>query len=184
MEERGSNKTALCGLIGALMIIVMLLGSIVPIASLLCPAIAGLFLIPAIRECGMRSGVSLYGAVAILSLILLPDKEVSLLFTILLGPFLLLQPLLNRISHRPLRMLAKLLVGNLLLVLCYTLLLLVLAPAGLTAELGAYSRGMLSLLLILFNVMFIVYDICIAKITLLYECKLRNRLFHPKRNKK
>ncbi len=184
MEGKGSKKAALCGLLGALMIIVMLLGSIVPIASLLCPAIAGLFLIPAIRECGMHNGISLYGATAILSLILLPDKEVALLFTMLLGPLPLLQPLLNRISPYPLRLLAKLLVCNLLLVLCYTLLLLVLAPAGLAAELGAYSRGMLSLLLVLFNVMFIVYDICIAKITFLYECKLRNRLFNPKRNKK
>ncbi len=184
MEGKDSNKAALCGLLGALMIIVMLLGSIVPIASLLCPAIAALFLIPAIRECGMRGGISLYGATAILSLILLPDKEVSLLFGILLGPFLLLQPLLNRMTLRPLRVFAKLLVANLLLVLCYTLLLLVLAPAGLTAELGTYSRWMLSLLLILFNMMFIVYDICIAKIIVLYEDKLRNRLFHPKRNKK
>ena len=184
MEEKSSSKAAFCGLLGALMIIVMLLGSIVPIAALLCPAIAGLFLIPGIRECGMRTGISLYGATALLSLILLPDKEVSLLFAMLLGPFPLLRPLLDRINPLPLRMLTKLLIGNLLLLLCYTILLLVLAPAGLAEELGAYSSGILILLLILFNVMFVFYDICITKIAFLYECKFRNKLFHPKRNKK
>ena len=183
MGER-SSKVALCGLLAALMVIVMLLGSIVPVAALLCPALAGLFLIPAIREYGMGTGVSLYGATAVLSLVLLPDKEVALLFTLILGPFPLLRPFLDRIVLRPLRVLTKLLLCSLLLVLCYTLLLLVLAPAGLEAELGAYSRGMLILLLILFNVMFLFYDICITRITALYEYKLRGRLFHPKRNKK
>lgn len=179
-----SSKVALCGLLAALMIIVMLLGSIVPIAALLCPALAGLFLIPAIHEYGTHTGVSLYGATAVLGLVLLPDKEVALLFALILGPFLLFQPLLNRIAPFPLRVLTKLLIGNLLLVLCYTFLLLVLAPTGLAAELNAYSRGMLILLLLLFNIMLLFYDICISRITSLYKYKLRGRLFHPKRNKK
>lgn len=184
MDGRNSMQVALCGLLASLMIIVMLLGSIVPMAALLCPAIAALFLIPAIRECGMSTGISLYGATAVLSLILVPDKEVALLFTMFMGPIPLLRPLIDRISPRPLRIFIKLLACNLLLVLCYTILLLVFTPTGLGAELGSYTLGMLLILLFLFNLLFLFFDVSITKITYLYEFKLRNKLFHPKRNKK
>lgn len=184
MSHSKTRQLALCGVLGALMIVIMLLGSIFPFATYLSPAIAGLVLLPAVRECGPGTSTTLYLAVAVLSVLLIPDKEVALLFALLLGPYPLLQPYLNRLSFRPVQLLLKLLVCNCLLILVYALLLFVLAPAALVMEFRAYSAAFLVVLLLLANVVFFLYDLLLRRFGAVYETKLRFRLFHPKRNKK
>lgn len=172
-----SMSIALCGLTGALMTVTMLLGSVLPLSTMLFPAIAGLFLLPILRECGFSAALTLYFVVAALSLLLLPDKEAALLFTLLLGLYPLCRPSMNRIPHRTLRMVLKLLLCNLLLVAVYALLLFVIAPAALLEEFHAYSLLSIILLLALANVAFFVYDLCLTRVSFLYEYKLRAQLF-------
>lgn len=177
MKLRKSKQIALCGLLGAIMVVIMLLGSIFPLTSVLCPAISGLFLIPAAREAGSRSAIMLYIAVSILSLLLVPDKEAALLFSLLLGPYPLLYSYLNRIKLKALRIIAKLLFCNLLLILVYVLVIFVLVPAALATGSNDTIVTLLGLL-VLSNLGFLVYDTFLQRISFLYEFKLRRKLFH------
>lgn len=177
MHLRNSMSIALCGLLAALMFVTMLLGSILPLTSVLCPAVAGLFLIPALRECGISSSLLLFLVVSVLSLLLLPDKECALLFALLLGLYPLLRASLNRIPLRPLRVITKLLFCNLMYAAIYLLLLLVLSPGVFASEFSAYGIVSLVFLLLLANIAFFLYDICLARITFLYDYKLRKQLF-------
>ncbi len=175
-----SMSIALSGLLGAIMIVVMLLGNILPLTSVLCPAIAGFCLIPARRECGLPLAIALFLAVSMLSLILLPDKESALFFTLLLGLYPLCRHGLNRISTRWMRIVCKLLLCNLLLVLIYLLLLFVLIPAALTTEFSDVGTVSMLFLLLMGNVAFFLYDTCLGRLSFLYEYKLRNKLFRSR----
>lgn len=180
MTMKKSMSIALAGLLGAIMIVTMLLGNILPLTSVLCPAIAGFCLIPARRECGRSLAIALYLAVSALSLILLPDKESALFFTLLLGLYPLCRNGLNRIATRWIRTLCKLLLCNLLLVTIYLLLLFVLVPAALAADFSNYGTVGACFLLFMGNVAFFLYDNCLGRVAFLYEYKLRGKLFRSR----
>ena len=72
-----SRRIAVSGMMVALGAAVMLLGGVIPIATFCCPAIAGLALIPLVFDCGWAYALSAYGAIALLSLMLCPDKEAA-----------------------------------------------------------------------------------------------------------
>jgi hypothetical protein len=182
MKLRKSKQIALCGILCALMVVTMLLGSIFPLTSILCPAIAGLFLIPVARECGLASGLMLYISVSLLSLLLVPDKEAALLFSLILGPYPLLRSYFNRISLKPFRIAAKLLFFNLLVTLGYFLLLFVLAPATFATGASDFNTITLLILLGMSNFVFLIYDAFLQRIAFLYEFKLRIKLFRAERH--
>lgn len=183
MNYGKAHQIALCGVLGALMLVLMLLGSMLPLATYLSPLLAALMLVPVLREYGGQAGGTLLGSIAVLGLLLVPDKELALLFALLFGPYTLLQPKIERLPTTPLRYPVKFLLCNLLLVLVYALLLFVLAPTALVAEFQAYSVPVLALLWLVCNAVFFLYDLLLRRCIILYEQRLRQRLFHPKRNK-
>lgn len=114
---------AYCGMASALCIAVMLLGTALPILLFIAPAVAG-FLIAAVREeCGSRMALTAYAAVSLLSLLLVPDREVALAFAALLGYYPLVKPRFDRIRPAIVQLLAKLCLCNLAVLAIYGLLL-------------------------------------------------------------
>ncbi len=80
-----SNSTpasciALGGMLAALAVVVMNLGTLIPVATYVCPMI-GILLLEVVRKtCGDRIAWAWYGAVAILSALMAPDKEAAAVF--------------------------------------------------------------------------------------------------------
>ena len=85
MRNQASRKMALCGITAALMMVVMMLGSILPLSTYSTPMLAGALLIPILWEMGPKMGGLVYLAVSILSILMAPDKEAVFLFVFLLG---------------------------------------------------------------------------------------------------
>ena len=56
MRNRLSFRVAFCGVLAALMIAVMLLGTMIPTTTYICPALAGVLLLPVVWEFGFRTG--------------------------------------------------------------------------------------------------------------------------------
>lgn len=108
MRNRLSFRVAFCGVLAALMIAVMLLGTMIPTTTYICPALAGVLLLPVVWEFGFRTGALLYLAVALLSLILSPNKEAALFFVLLFGWYPLLRPKLQHLRRKPWRIILKL----------------------------------------------------------------------------
>ena len=64
MRKRGAAaRMALCGVLAALAVALMFLGGTVPFASIACPVLASLVLIPVYCECGWKWGLLWYAAV-------------------------------------------------------------------------------------------------------------------------
>ena len=101
MKARKSWAMAYCGMAAALSVALMLLGAVVPVLMFIAPAVASLLIATVCVECGRTMALTAYGAVSLLSLLFVPDKEVALVFVFLLGYYPLVKPRFERI-HLPL----------------------------------------------------------------------------------
>ena len=62
MNDRKVFRVAFCGVMAGLMAAVMLLGTLIPLSTYICPMIAGALAIPVVWELGAGSGWLLYAA--------------------------------------------------------------------------------------------------------------------------
>lgn len=180
MDNKASTRMAFCGLSAALMLVVMLLGTMIPFSTFLCPGIAGALSIPVLWEFGLRPGMLLYAAVSILSLILAPDKEAAFLFVFLLGWYPILRPKLQHIQKKPLRAVVKWVIFAAAISIVYALLLFVFTMPELTAEAEDWTFPILAAMLLLGSVTFLCYDVLLGRLQLLYVAWLRPKLFARK----
>ena len=180
MRDRRVFRIAFCGVMAGLMAALMLVGTLIPLSTYVCPMIAGALAVPVVWEFGAGSGWLLYAAVSVLSLILAPDKEAALLYVLLLGWYPILRPRLQHIRRRPPRIAAKLLLFNAAVCVVYALLLFVFVSPDLSSEAAAWTVPALAGMLLLGNVTFLIYDQVLARLTDRYVMKWRPRLFsHP-----
>ena len=168
-----SEQIALCGLLCALAVTMLLLGGILGVGMFAGPILAMAVLLPILEEYGAKTAAAAWGAAAILALLLVPDREIALVFAAF-GWYPLLRPRLNHIPSRPVRFLLKLAVCNTVIVVLYGLILRLM---GLTADLLDASRWMNLLLLLIANITFLVMDRALERLTLLWHRKLRKRFF-------
>lgn len=168
-----SKQIALCGLLCALAVTLLLLGGILGIGTFAGPILAMAVLLPILEEYGAKTAAAAWGAAALLALLLVPDRECALVFAVF-GWYPLLRPRLSRIPSRPVRLLVKLAVCNILIAVLYGL---VLRLMGLTADLLDASRRMNLLLLLIANVTFLVMDRALERLTVLWQRKLRKQFF-------
>lgn len=145
---------ALGGMLAALAVVMMSLGTIIPVATYVCPMLCALLLQGVLKTCGSRVAWAWYGAVALLSVLLAPDKEAAGVF-LFLGYYPIVKPALDRKKGK---WLWKGLLFNGSVCLLYFLLLRLLGLKQLTQEWSDMSVGMLAVLLILGNVTFFLLD--------------------------
>lgn len=170
--RRKTRQLALCGMLGALAVAVMMLGGLIPFMTYCCPALASLALLPALDACGAGMSVGLYAVVGILSLLLAPDKEAAFLF-VFIGYYPILRPYVGRVRLRFLRIACKLVVFNAAILLMYWLLLGVVGMPSVAAEFETYANWLLAVMLVLGNGVFLLFDVLLERIGILYRKRLR-----------
>lgn len=153
------KSTALGGVLAALALVIMCLGGLIPLATFVCPMLCILLLRLVAMLCGSRMGWAWYGAVAILSLLLGPDKEGSALF-LFLGYYPLLKPKLEKL---PLPWLWKVLLFNTAILVMYYLLIHLFGMAALAAEFQQMGTVLLVATLLLGNVTFLLLDLILSR---------------------
>ena len=168
-----SRQMALCGVLSALAVVVLLLGGVIGVGTFAAPVLAMAVLLPVLEECGPRAAGTAYAAVTLLALMLVPDRELALVYAGF-GWYPLLRPRIARIPSRPLRLAVRLAVCNGVIFVLYGLLLRLL---GLTADLAEMSPVMNAALLALGNAVFLLLDVVLARLTNLWRRKLRKRFF-------
>ena len=172
MDLKQSGKVALGGVLGALSLTFMLL-TFFRFGSYALPAIAGAVFIPFVVEIGSRSSWMVYGAVALLSLLISPDLEAKTLFISFFGYYPILKSQLERISKRWLEWLLKLLLFNLSIVISYLLMLFVFHLDFESLKFGGINIAYF--LLAAGNIVFIVYDLALTNLITMYM-----RVLHPR----
>ena len=175
MRKTESQKIALCGMLGALSVVLLLLGSTLQIGTYAAPMLAAFLLIPVLEEYGTRYALTLYVCVAILAVLFVPETELALFYVLVMGYYPVLRVKLNGVKSTLLRWVLKFAVFNAGTVLVYLLLFALLGPAVLD-ELLADGIGMLAALLAAGNLSFWLCDRALAALTQYYHVILKPKL--------
>ena len=77
MRKTESQKIALCGVLGALSVVLLLVGAALQIGTYAAPMLAAFLLIPVLDEYGPKYALLLYATVSILSVLLVPELELA-----------------------------------------------------------------------------------------------------------
>ena len=170
MRKTESQKIALCGVLSALSVVVLLVGNVLQIGTYAAPMLASFLLIPVLEDYGKKYALLLYAVVSLLSLFLVPDKELVLFYVLVLGYYPVLRVRLNNIRRSVLRWMAKFGCFNV------AVLIVVLAPPELVQEFAAEGTPMLLALLALGNLSFWLCDRALTAITPLYRQRIAPRL--------
>lgn len=165
-----TSRIALCGVIAALSVVVMFMTGVIPIATFALPAIAGCFLIAVVAETSVRYGFAVYLVVSILSALIVPDREAALLYVIFFGYYPVLYGVLSRIRSKALRWIVKLLVFNSAMI-AETILAFYLFSLPME-ELMPFGWITIPIMLVLLNAMFILYDLSMNGLIVMYIRRL------------
>ncbi len=177
---KSTARVAFCGLLGALSAICLLLTAF-PLGTYALPALASLFFIPVVIECGKRWALALYAAVSLLSLLIAPDLEAKILFIFFFGYYPVIKSWCEQQS-RIVEWLCKLAIFNASVVLAYVLL----SAVGFSMDAFAFPgtawplAAVLAVFLMVGNVIFYLYDLGISRMLPLYFSRLQpmvKRLF-------
>ena len=168
-RQQKSWAMAYCGIVAALCVALMLLGVVIPIAMFIAPAVAGFLIATVCVECGMQMALTAYAAVSLLALLFVPDKEVALIFTVLLGYYPLAKPKFERIRPALLRCVCKLLLCNGAVLAMYGLIYLLVPMGSISQELHATATAAALATLAMGNVAFLLYDRALHNMLMMYR---------------
>ena len=148
------------GVFAALAIAIMNLGSLIPVATYICPVLCMLILSFVTKMCGNRVGWAWYGAVAILSCLMAPDKEAAAVF-LFLGFYPIVKPKFDRL---PFSMVFKLVFFNVLILAMYWLLLRFIGMEQLAEEFSQMETFLIGITLAIGNLVFIMTDVALGRL--------------------
>lgn len=91
MKNSPAKQIALGGMMAALALVIMNMVGMIPIATYVCPSLCMVLLAVVLKLCNRRIAWAWYGAVAILSLLMAPDKEAAAIFAVI-GYYPIIKP--------------------------------------------------------------------------------------------
>ena len=150
---------ALGGMLAAVAVILMSIGTIIPVATYAAPVVCMLICRIVMKLCGSRIAWAWYGAVAFLSLLMAPDKEAAAVFLVL-GYYPIAKLKLDALKGK---WLWKALYFNGSILALYWVLMNIIGMQQLLSDFEGMGLAMMALLLILGNATFFLLDRLLEK---------------------
>lgn len=167
MERRASAADiALGGVMAALAIVIMCLGTLLGVTTFVCPMLCMMLLQFVSKRCGSRIGWAWYVVVAVLGALLCPDKEAAAVF-VFLGYYPIIKP---KFDGFRLKFAWKMLYFNISVLVMYWVLMHLMGIDQIVQEFQELGALMTVVTLVLGNVTFYLLDIILSR-----RLKLRRR---------
>ena len=154
-----ARRIALGGMLAALACVIMGMGGLIPVATYVVPMLCIFLLQFVFRSCGGRIAWAWYGAVAILGLLLCPDKEAAAVF-LALGYYPIVKP---RLDRKKLSWLWKGLLFNGTILILYWLLLNLFGLKQVVQDFEEVGTAMTAVLLVMGNIVFVLIDVLLGR---------------------
>ena len=176
-----TKRVAVSGMMVALGVIILYMGSLIEVLDISMAAIASLLCIIAVIEYGKIYAVMVFGATALLAMLVLPEKYTPALYALLIGYYPILKELIERIGKKSifsqrgfsvLRWVIKLVFFN-----CALLVFALVAKYILV--LPESEKWMQITMFALANAVFVVYDVALTRLISTYIFQVRARLRLP-----
>ena len=147
----------------AVALVIMNLIGVIPVATFVCPMLCMMILTLVMRFCGKRIGWAWYGAVAILSALMAPDKEAAAIF-VTLGYYPLVKPILDKVKGG---LALKLLLFNFVILLMYWVLINLFGLSEIVQEYNQLGFAMTVVTLLMGNFIFYMLDKILGRIAIM-----------------
>lgn len=157
--KSGARRMAICAMMTALCVVLMVLGAVLELGMYACPLFAGLCFIPVGQKYGRKYHVTLFAASALLCFLLVPNIEENLVFAGFFGWYPMVRPVLQKLPG-VLRWICKVLLFNAVIIAVQWLVMTVLVPEMM-------GTIMLLVLLAMGNLLFVVYDLLVPRAEML-----------------
>ena len=168
-----TKKIAFCGIFAAVSVVILFIASLTGIGTFAGPILASIVLTIVLTEYNKRSAVLVYAVVSVLSLILMPDRELAAAY-VCLAWYPIVRERVAQKKNMMLRILIKLLLYSVSIGLFYEGSLLV---TGIRFGDGELTKTVLWILFTLGAITFLITDKIYEKIGLLWAKKWRKSIF-------
>ncbi len=166
-----SSKCALGGIVAALSLVLMISVAVIPFLTYALPAAAGLLIVFIVMEIDKKWAFGVYCTVAILGILLVPDKEVAVMYLAFFGYYPILKAVIESKLPKAFGWALKILSFVATMLISYYLMIKFM---GITVdEIDEMGIVAVPLLLGLGTAAFIIYDIALTKLVILYSMKWR-----------
>lgn len=166
---KNNKKIALSGMMCALSVLIMLIGSLFQTLDLTAAAAAGLTVVFAMVELSNKYAFSVYLVSSLLAFLLLPNRSPALIFAAFAGLYPILKGYLQRIKSKWLAYAAKIIVFNIF----FTAIILI-GKNLIGLKDDFYNFGYV--IYLLGNITFVLYDFALDRLIMLYVLKIK-RIF-------
>ena len=168
-----TKKITLCAMMAALTVAFMFIGTLFPTGRMGFMALASLFSVAVVTLYGYVPSLLVYVVSAILGFLLLPDKAPLAFYVLFFGFYPIIKSIAERFEKSAAAWLLKLVVFNASLTIMYifTRELLMLS------FLDKFADNILGIAIyIIFNIVFIVYDIGLSRLIGYYMTNIYNKI--------
>lgn len=163
------KKIALAGLLTALSVVILSIGSVIETLDMTVAAIASFVIMLAVIELGSYFPTLIYVASSLLAILLLPNKYGALIYCLFYGFYPMIKPRLeNKIRSRWLLFFAKLAIFAVTQAAVELLWIFVFASGAVKS-----SLGIIALTVALSLVTFVIFDFALSFLTVAYKLKWR-----------
>ena len=160
MKKTPASQIAFGGMMAALALVIMNMVGLIPIATYVCPSLCMVLLSVVLKLCGKRIGWAWYGAVAILSVLMAPDKEAAMIFAVI-GYYPIIKPAFER-TKMPNT--CKYLYFNVVILAMYWLLINLMGLTEIAKEFSELGILFTVVMLLLGNMIFQLLDKILTRI--------------------
>lgn len=167
-----TTSLAFAGVMAGLSFVLLYLGSVIWIFAYLTPQLCGLIMMMLNKTFSRKYALCVFFSVSILSLLFLPDKETGLVYLFFFGYYPLIKEKLDFFKPKALSLAVKVLIFN-AGILTSQLILVYIFGIPFDNDLGKWG---FPLFIILFNVLFLIYEKLYNVILSIYETKLEKRI--------
>lgn len=165
-----TKKLSLAGILSALAVILLLIGSLFQVLDLATAAMAAVVVLVAVAELGCGWAFGIYCTCSVVSLLAVPNKLPAFVFAAFLGYYPVIKVFLNRIKPKFLSYAVR--------IICFDLFLA--ATLFFAKELifiDAEIKQFWYLLVILANITFVVFDFALERLSVFYCLKFKGKFF-------
>ncbi len=124
--NKKSNYVAVGGICTAFSLVMLFIASVLPASKLAFTFIASVIVGMLIVVYGYKLALCQYAAVAIVGMLIVPDKAVALLYALVVGNYPAIKFLIDKIKNKVLNFAVKLIVFNIYMILSYLILVFLL----------------------------------------------------------
>lgn len=163
MKKTPASQIAFGGMMAALALVIMNMVGLIPIATYVCPSLCMVLLSVVLKLCGKRIGWAWYGAVAILSVLMAPDKEAAMIFAVI-GYYPIIKPAFER-TKMPNT--CKYLYFNVVILLVYWLMINLMGLTEIAKEFAEMGLLFTIVTLLMGNMVFQLLDKILTRISVL-----------------